>query len=361
MLETISPVNPGWIHEHIFEPPLEGIERINLAWAGKNIHSLNQTLLTLKERVIAFLIGFALMIPLIGKIIWMAWQTFGKPQHLSDPFNPESEATPVPTLLVQPIPLLPQPIEVGAAAIPPAAVGAAQAPPPQVGIRPPELFAYHETGPHDAIQTNWRLEFFQDTVIVHQSCDKYFSKSVYDVLYNPDLSVKSLKIKDFTHQSNIQKPGGVEYFNVTRVDLSTLQVELTIDEQTTRQQLKLQENLQWIQQPTVGFKEFIGSAEQSLRFYGIVPKNKFRELNPFAAKPPLAMTFTARKVKEEVNPIYGNLVKVEVVSDWGWPYNKTIELWFHKETGTLRQFKNPFEEKIGEYMQNGPLPVPAHP
>jgi hypothetical protein len=358
MLEAISPVNPKWIHEHVFEPPLEGIERINLAWAGKNIHSLNQTLLTLKERVVFFLVGVALIIPLIGKIIWMAWQTFGKPQRLSDPFIPELESPPL-TPPVRPIQAQPVINNAAGAAALPVAVGAVAAP-PQAGIKPPQIFAYKETGPrnemspqHDEIQANWRLEFLSEhNLKAQQFCDNHSSTASYS----------DWAITEFIHESHIQKPGGIEYFKVTKSDAQTLQVELKVDGEVTHKQLKLQENLPWIQQPTIGFKNFICSDKQSLRFYGVLPKNTFRKINPFAAKPPLAMTFTATKVGEEISPVHGNLIKINVVSDWGVPYNiYAVELWLHKETGELRKFINPFESKSGEYIQNHPLPAPAHP
>lgn len=105
MLEAITPVNPEWIHEHLIQSPLEGAERINRAWQGIDTHSLNRTPLSIKERVISLIVGIALMLPFVNTIIWIAWQTFGKPERLSDPFSPEIEPTRPPPLL----PLVPQP------------------------------------------------------------------------------------------------------------------------------------------------------------------------------------------------------------------------------------------------------------
>lgn len=85
----ICPITPEWAHMYILEPYLQGCELVNLAWQGVDFHSLTKAPLSLMERVICWLTGVALLIPFINHIIWIVWQTFGRPEKLFDPYCPE--------------------------------------------------------------------------------------------------------------------------------------------------------------------------------------------------------------------------------------------------------------------------------
>ncbi len=80
---TLWPVDKDWIYTYIFEPVFEGIERVTRAWHGINFHHIDYPTLSLKKRVISWLIGTILLIPLINTVIWLYWQTFGNPEYLS--------------------------------------------------------------------------------------------------------------------------------------------------------------------------------------------------------------------------------------------------------------------------------------
>jgi hypothetical protein len=84
---TVLPVDHHWVYVYLFEPFLEGIERVNRAWAGVNFNTVSKKPLPLTERIVSWLIGTALLIPLLNGIIWTFWQTFGKPEKLSAPFE----------------------------------------------------------------------------------------------------------------------------------------------------------------------------------------------------------------------------------------------------------------------------------
>jgi hypothetical protein len=87
MVKSIFPASPEWVYTYIVQPAVEGAERLNRFWSGINSHSLDRTPLTLKNRIISLLTGFALMFfPMANSIMWIAWQTFGSPEDLSDPF-----------------------------------------------------------------------------------------------------------------------------------------------------------------------------------------------------------------------------------------------------------------------------------
>jgi hypothetical protein len=91
----ICPVNEEWIHTFVLEPYLQGCERVNRAWKGVDIHSVAETKLSLKDRVISWLTGVMLMAPVINSIIWFVGQTFGIMEKIpTDPFNPETPQFP---------------------------------------------------------------------------------------------------------------------------------------------------------------------------------------------------------------------------------------------------------------------------
>ncbi len=138
-------------------------------------------------------------------------------------------------------------------------------------------------------------------------------------------------------------------------DSKQVLVQIAKNGQVEKKTFAFEEDIPWIQQPTLGFKNFILSGKSEMSFYGVLPKNPFF----LGAKPPLFMKATAKKLGEEKVPGQGKLMKVKVVSNWGLPYNlKKGELWFEPATGILRKFIIP--DKRGEFVQNYPLPAPAH-
>ena len=89
MAAAITPLNREWFYATTIQPFKEGAERINLAFNGVDALSLELRSLSLKERIIRLITGILLMIPLVNTIIWIAMQTFGQPDYLSDPYLPE--------------------------------------------------------------------------------------------------------------------------------------------------------------------------------------------------------------------------------------------------------------------------------
>ena len=92
MVKSIFPVTSEWVYTYIVQPSVEGAERLNRLWSGINSHSLDTTPLSLRNRFISLLTGFALMFfPMANSIMWIAWQTFGHPEVLCDPFSFDGE------------------------------------------------------------------------------------------------------------------------------------------------------------------------------------------------------------------------------------------------------------------------------
>ena len=83
----IYPVNREWVHTQLVTPCLQGAEMVNRAWQGVNFHSVDSPHLSVKERVIYWVIGTTLLTPFVGTFVWDAWQTFGRPERLADPYS----------------------------------------------------------------------------------------------------------------------------------------------------------------------------------------------------------------------------------------------------------------------------------
>jgi hypothetical protein len=98
-MTSLIPMSPERLHKLIVLPYEEGAARLDRAWLGINIQSLNREPLYWIEksgagraklglRTISLITGILLsFLPLVNTVIWIAWKTFGRPENLSDPFT----------------------------------------------------------------------------------------------------------------------------------------------------------------------------------------------------------------------------------------------------------------------------------
>lgn len=87
MIKPVPAISDVWIYTYLLQPLLEGVERLNRVWSGREeFHTFESKSLTLEHRAIYLLSGLSLVIPLVGTIVWMVMQTFGQPDHLSDSY-----------------------------------------------------------------------------------------------------------------------------------------------------------------------------------------------------------------------------------------------------------------------------------
>lgn len=329
----ICPIDREWIHTYLLAPYLQGVEMMNRAWSGVNFYSLTLPSLSLKERVISWLTGVVLLLPLINCIIWIAWQTFGKPVILFTSYCPEGAASspsiayPQPNRQASHV-ALPPPLQ-----MPPAAPGEA---------RPTELFSYNETGKNSLIRTNWKIEHHPHLIVAQQYCDEYSSVSIY----KPDWTLSEF------HNETIE---GRKKVDIWLTDSKHMRVciDKNNNEPPIDKIFELTESIPWIQQPTVGFKNFILSHDTEMSFYGVIPENPIKFFPFWGPKPPWLMKGIAKKVGLEEVLGQGKLMKVEVTSTWGFPYNLFKgEVWFDPATGVLRKFIDPglLIKKSGEFV-----------
>lgn len=310
----ICPVNHEWVHNYIVEPYLKGCQLMNSAWHGEH-RSLVSTPLSLKERVICWLQGTCLLIPFINTIIWLAWQAFGTPEMTFDPYCPEIEPTPPPAIVDNDIqapapPPLVRPILI-----------------PEDQVKPTELFGYTEKVGNSNLEVDWKIEHFRDVIIAQQDCQLYSSTS----LYRPDLSLSEYHYTMGPKKCDIwQNDDDRNHVHLKFVDEGIAPIERTFE---------IPEPLPIIQQRAIGLRRFVQSNENELSFFALIPEIPGIRYIPFLAKPPFLMKTHAKKIGEEDVPGHGRLLKVEVMSAWGFPYN-TIksEMWFDVATGLLRKF-----------------------
>lgn len=319
----ICPFTPLYFHNHFMEPYLQGCEMVTRAWKGIDFHSLTKAPLSLKERVISWIVGTLLLIPIINTIIWFAWKMLGNPTIYFDPYSPE-----------------PEPLEVvsGRVAQPIAEVQIPNMRPDRV-----DRFEFIEKVTNQELRVKWQIEHYPTLTQIHHHSDVHAATSIYDL----DNRVREFHLRNLSGSMDV-------------LSIDATHIKAKIQEhgkEPIEKILTLEEDLPWIQQPTIGFKEFILSDETELLFYGVLPENPARKVNIFAEVGPTLMKARIKKIKEENVPPFGKLLKAEIVSEWGFPYNLLKgEVWYDRETGALRKFKDPgiIRAKVGEFVQNPP-------
>lgn len=284
----ITPVNPEWIHNQLMRPYLEGCTRLNLCWSGVR-PSVSYTPIPLKNRIIYLMQGFFLLLPLINTIIWLCWKRFGSPTILSEPFCPEG-----PT----PLRMFPKPIQVEKI--------------PENQIKLPEHFSYESK---DKKIVECSIQYFPQKCIVKTHSPLSSSTSI---------CTHSLEIEEY-HAKEGAASIGIEKKR------KWLHVTLNENEIIRQKVLEQEKNLPWIQQPEIGLRPFVLSPQIVLDFYEVVTQ---RILNH---APPFLMENTARKIGKEKIEGLGELIKIEVKSNWSFPFNAVKHtLWFDSQ-GVLKK------------------------
>ena len=297
---NICPVNREWLHSFLVEPCLQGTELINQAWTGRHFNPLNQSRLSLTDRAICFIKGTVLLIPLVNTIIWLAWQTFGNPERLFDPYTPSSKT------FIATLPEIEEPEG-----------------------QPAETFRYNETGKNNTkLTTEWSVYRGDKETKAFQKCKEYHSHSTY----TPDGTLQSYHYQ-----------GRNEEVEAQLIDPRHIKVRCKKEGNEVIKTLKLEkENIPWIQQPTLGFKNFIlDKNRKTMTFYGLMVENP---IPLFGDAPPFLLEATATK-GEETLPEFGRQIKVEVVAKRRlYSLSKGV-LWFDPpdgpSPGMLRKFVDP--------------------
>lgn len=323
----ICPVDREWIHDHIMEPYLQGAELCKIAWSGED-KSLKPNPLSSKERVIYWLQGASLMIPFVNTIIWIAWQTFGTPEKLFDPFCPEIPPPPAPPTKVI--------IHNTASSI--SSVKRFD--------KPTETSTFIEKEGDSELKMKWEVKYLKDKIVADQQCDHFFANSVY----RPE----DWSLKEYSYQM------GSTEFRMWQDDENQKEIRASLKKDgilLPTKTFQLTENLPVIQHRAIGLRPFVLSEKPEMVFYAVVPEIPFMNYLPYVEQPPLLMKATAKKMGLEETE-FGSLVKVEIIPEQ-WLYNKIIkcEMWFDPATGQLKKFVDTgkfIETKCGELVRSSP-------
>lgn len=300
----IYPVDKLWLHTYVLEPYLQGCSRVMLAWSPESC-ILGKGPSNLTDRVICWLQGTLLMIPLINTIVWLFWKAFGSPEDLADPFCPELDTT---------LPPVQGPVV------------RTHVPSPAEGTT--ESFNYMETINGERSFSVWKIQKSPTLTVVTQTAANLSSSSTYSA---------NGELRELNYQSGSQK------INFCKTSENQILVEMLNETQKMSEKiLTLAEPLPWIQQNMIGLKPFVLSVENELMFYLVIPAHStiLPKYFPFLVKsPPYLMKIRAIKTgNEQVSP-FGELLKVKLSSTEGFPYNRWhSELWFDPTTGALKKF-----------------------
>ncbi len=331
MVHAIAPMSSKELYTYVVQPFLEGAERLNRAWQGVDFHSLSHATFSLKERIVFLLTGICLVFfPLINSVVWLAWRTFGNPEILSDPFIP---ASPSPV----PLPAVEQPrVSADSSVVSPVDLCIVQKEDEKcdspslkaIEIQPAcsplcveaivenrpsvETFAFFETSKGYQGKADWKIEFFPNEIRVH--------------IHSPQENTFSRYNKDWQIQEYDCKEKDSELHIVLTED-RRLKINAYRGKRIEEREYKLERNLLWLQQATLGLKTFILADDQKeSRYYSIRPDNLD------------LVEVIARKKGEENLPGYGNSIRADLKMDHCfYRYLREGELWFDPKTGMLRK------------------------
>ena len=303
MVQLITPMSSKDLFTFVLQPYLEGAERLNRAFQGVDFHSLTYATFNWKERLVFLITGLALaLLPFVNLVIWLAWQTFGSPEILSDPF----------------IPLSPPPARIPSAPAPsiqeasePKIEAKASAPvqPLQEKPRRIETFSYLESSKSFRAETKWKLEFSPEGIQVQADSNR--ERTV--ARYHSDWEIQEYHC--------FHKAAELHIFLKENRRLHVRGIKEGVVEE---REYKLAKPYPWLQQPTLGFKNFILDKERkSVHFYAIRPDNLD------------LVEVCAEKTGESD---WEGLIKVEMkMVHFLLRYFREGELWFDPKTAQLRK------------------------
>ncbi len=322
----ICPGTPQIIHRHFLVPFLEGIARINLAWQGVDFRPMDPLSIRWSDRIIAWLIGTVLLIPFVNNLVWAFWPIFASREKYSEPYCPEIEPPPQKAIPSSPspniIPLTPS-------------------------KKRGEAYVYEEDFEKSKIHVHCEIRRDSGLTYFTQNSSAYTTSSTYEA---------NGKISKYNHKSK----GKIFEASLTMQGLET---SFKDKSGTTKKTFKLEEKLPWIQQATIGFRDFLAPENREpLFFYCLLPENP---VSSWLESPVLLKALATKKGIEEVAGM-GKLFKVEVApTDFPYSQARAGELWFEPDTWILKKFVEPgmpgSSPKGGLLIQNHSLPAPAHP
>ncbi len=315
MITQLPEILPSWLYTSVLQPYLEGAERINRFVQGVDLHQIDYPQLDWCDRTIHLITGIALMLPFVNSIVWIALQTFGSPEQLSDPYYTRQE----PSLFKE---ISDSDSEVEAVS--------------EASQRPieTEQLNYKDVKGDQIIPSTWTIETYPNRIVVK----KVDAVDTAEAIYQGDWKLKRFHGKRGEEDLLIER-----HHN---------RLVLKGRNGTEEKQYSLRHGVPWIQQPTLGFKPFALSDKQQLAYYAIHPKD-FSLCELIATKQGL-----------ENLPIHGQVLKIQTTFN---DYRRLFwdaKMWFDPISGKLLRLEST-EQAKDAYIPRVPIvsefTMPVHP
>lgn len=346
-ISSLTPFKPEWFHAFMIHPFSEGTARINRAFNGVDFLTLIPRSLSLKERAVDLITGVLLLLPLVNTVLWIAMQTWGHPDYLADPYI-ESEQEPA-------IPPPPAPIAIR---IEPN-IPIVQAIAPRLEVQPPPIeqpiaevlqpvapvtnqaqplhtveHTYEDRKGTSVEHSQWKIEEFPDLTIA----TKQSSTEVAIARYNQNGEIQE-------YHFNYKDPNRGELH--IKMEDRHLHIKGRGQDGWREKSIRMAQNYPWIQQMTLGIKNFVLANQNKLDFYILNPK----ELD-------LSHGVLEKKGLETV-PGLGQLMKIEArPGGFLLGFRKVATIWADPQSGLLKKMSwqlLPWDEvTTTEWRQNGP-------
>jgi hypothetical protein len=308
-----------WAYEEVFRPYMEGVNRIKCAWVGIDFHSIYQPKLSLKQRMVSFFVGVSLLIPFFNVSIWKSWETFGAPTPLSRPYRlpnkglsnneikhfdsaryclavPKEPPSPVSRSSSEDAFTL-EPLSSVIAVCPVQAVQN-------------EFLRYDESEGAYQFSSNWKITPTDDQIETVKTCPHNAVRAIYS---------KHWLLQEYDYTSTDQ----TQRFHAC-LEGKHLVIEGTRDGKKKTKTYELTERYPWIQQATLGFREFIKSKDKTLSFYGIDPRS-------------FSLSYL---VAEKICIQSNGLQKVEIRLMGLLSFIWKADVWFDPQTGILQKMEH---------------------
>lgn len=293
-----------WLHEEVFRPYIEGAERINRAWKGIDFQNIYQPKLSLKQRVISLFVGLSLLIPFFNAFIWKSWETFGNPEILSGPYRLPNSPPPSPLSSSS----RESPSLESIDPLPPVA------PVSFIPSSQSEHLHYDEKEGDYAFSSDWALVPTIEEIETIKTCPHNKVRAIYS---------KDWLLREYDYTSTDQTQRFYAHLKGRKLVITG-----TRDGQTKTKTCELTKNYPWVQQATLGFREFIKSENIKLPFYGIDPTD-------FSLS-----HLVARKIQIEPSGVRKGLQKVEIRLMGFRSFFWKADVWFDPKTGILREMSH---------------------
>lgn len=324
---SINPGSKSFLYNYITTPHLEGRKNLKQAW--------NATTCPYKDRVFLAVKGILLIIPLVNTITWIAIQALsaGNPstQSLSEPSDTKQSTLPTDSKT-------PNGYDNSTAIDIDDFLKESEVVDIEDFLKESEKFTYKETVGDQSFRAEWEITTLDDQPIgLKKTSHPYYNETTST--YCPKKGLVAFVSIDKKMKLLAKK------INETTIQITTTE---PIHGEPNTKFYKIPKNHVWIQQPIIGFKQFVQSKDTKIQFFIVTPHHGIQ-------------TCSGEKTDlEEVDGL-GTLQKIELTLEPSFVRFKG-EAWADPKTGITKKAICPsifmFSPKMSEeHLPSDPSPV----